>query len=136
MDYFSSKHCEQKQYVFPKHKAIMEEHYSSAMSGHFSSEKLMKFCYAMWWQGTYGDVIAHCRSCPQCAIVNASEKINQLLLHPLSAEQVLQIIGVDVIDLLLTDNGNHHVVVFQDFYQNGHWFFWFWIRQLKSLAHL
>ena len=107
----------------------MEEHHSSAMSGHFSSEKLMKFCHAISGGRVHMEmlllIVGPAHSVP---LLMPYKKTNQLLLHPLSAEQVLQIIGVDVMDLLLTDNGNHHVVVFQDFCQNGHWFFWFWIR--------
>ena len=63
----------------------------------------------------YGDVITHCRSCPQCAIVNASGKVNKPPLHPIPVERIFQIIGVAIMDLPLTESGNRHVVVFQDF---------------------
>ena len=63
----------------------------------------------------YGDVIAHCRSCPQCVIVNASGKIKKPPLYPIPVERIFQIIEVGIIDLPLTVNGNRHVVVFQDF---------------------
>ena len=67
----------------------------------------------------YGDILAHCRSCPQCAIVNALGKINKPPLHPIPVECVFQIMGVDVMELPLTDKGNRHVVVFQDFLSSG-----------------
>ena len=94
----------------------MEEHHSSPMSGHFSGEKLYTVLSRhWWWQGMYEDVIAHCRSCPQCAIVNASGKINKPSLHSISVERVFKTMGVDVMDLPLTESGNRRVVVFQDF---------------------
>ena len=116
--FINPKYRDRKQCVVPRHlqQTIMEEHHSSPMSGHFSGEKLYKVLSRhWWWQGMYGDVIAHCRSCPQCAIVNASGKINKPPLHPIPVERVFQIIGVDIMDLPLTANGNRHVVVFQDF---------------------
>ena len=116
--FVNPKYRDRKQCVVPKHlrQTIMEEHHSSPMSGHFSGEKLYKVlsCH-WWWQGMYGDVITHCRSCPQCAIVNASGKVNKPPLHPIPVERVFQIIGVDIMDLPLTESGNRHVVVFQDF---------------------
>ena len=36
-------------------------------------------------------------------------------LHPIPVQRVFQIVGVDVMDLPITEAGNKHVVVFQDF---------------------
>ena len=63
----------------------------------------------------YGDVVSHCASCPQCAIVNSSGRVNRPPLHPIPVQRVFQIVGVDVMDLPKTERGNKHVVVFQDF---------------------
>ena len=65
--------------------------------------------------GMYADVIKHCASCPQCAIVNLSGRMNKPPLHPIPVQRVFQIIGVDVMDLPRKEAGNKHVVVFQDF---------------------
>ena len=62
-----------------------------------------------------GDVIRHCASCPQYAVVNLSGRVNKPPLHPIPVQHVFQIIGVDVMDLPRTEAGNKHVVVFQDF---------------------
>ena len=116
--FINPKQRDRRQCVVPVHlrKPIMEEHHSSPMAGHFSGERLYKVLSRhWWWQGMYGDILAHCRSCPQCAIVNASGKINKPPLHPIPVERVFQIMGVDIMDLPLTDKGNRHVVVFQDF---------------------
>ena len=66
-------------------------------------------------QGMYTDVINHCASCPQCAIVNSSGRVNKPPLHPIPVQRVFQIVGVDVMDLPKTEAGNKHVIMFQDF---------------------
>ena len=63
----------------------------------------------------YSDVIAHCASCPQCAIINSSGRVNKPPLFPIPVQRMFQIVGVDVMDLPKTEAGNRHVVVFQDF---------------------
>jgi len=62
----------------------------------------------------YSDVMTHCMSFPQCAIVNAAGCVNKPLLYPIPVSQPFQIIGVDIMGLPLTKLGNCHVVVFQD----------------------
>ena len=63
----------------------------------------------------YNDVITHCMSCPQCAIVNAAGRVNKSPLHPIPVSRPFEIVGVDIMDLPPTKSGNRHVVVFQDF---------------------
>ena len=107
-----------KRCVVPAHlqNQQMEEYHSGPMSGHFSGPKLYKSLgNNWWWQGMYSDVIKHCSSCPQCAIVNSSGKVNKPPLHPIPVSHSFQIVGVDIMDLPVTKAGNRHVVVFQDF---------------------
>ena len=94
----------------------MEENHSGPMAGHFSGAKLYK-CLVRhwWWPGMYTDVVNHCASCPQCAIVNGTGRVNRPPLHPIPVQRPFQIIGVDIMDLPLTTSGNRHIVVFQDF---------------------
>ena len=49
-----------------------------AMDGHFSgSERPYKVLSRhWWWQGMYGDILTHYKSCSRCATVNTSGKIN------------------------------------------------------------
>ena len=63
-----------------------------------------------WWQNMYSDVISHCASCPQCAIVSSSGRVNKPLLFPIPVQRMFQIVGVDVMDLPKTEAGNRHVV--------------------------
>ena len=106
-----------KRCVVPFHmrETIMEENHGGQMAGHFSGEKLYKLLRRhWWWPRIYTDVVEHCRSCPECAIVNSSGQVNVPPLHPIPVQQVFQIVGVDVMDLPMTKAGNKHVV-FQDF---------------------
>jgi len=82
------------------------------MAGYFSEEKLYKalVCH-WWWPGMFADVNKHCSACPQCAIVSGSGRINKPPFHPIPVQRAFR---VDVMDLPLTESGNHHVV-FQEF---------------------
>ena len=116
--FLDSKRGGRKRCVVPHHlrQSIMEENHSGPMAGHSSGERLYKtLSRHWWWQNMYSDVVRHCSSCPQCAIVNASGKLNKPPLHPIPVERVFQIVGVDIMDLPKTESGNKHVVVFQDF---------------------
>ena len=94
----------------------MEEYHSGPLSGHFSGDKLYKtLVHHWWWQGMYTDVLNHCSSCPQCAIVNPSGRVNKPPLQPIPVACPFQILGVDIMDLPHTESGNKHVVVFQDY---------------------
>ena len=112
-----NNHC--KRCVVPHQwrARIIEENHSGPMAGHFSGAKLYKSLVRhWWWPGMYTDVVNHCASCPQCAIVNSSGRVNRPPLHPIPVQRPFQIIGVDIMDLPLTTSGNRHVVVFQDFF--------------------
>ena len=94
----------------------MEESHSVPMSGHFAGEKLYKLLKThWWWQRMYSDVMSYCTSCPQCAIVNSTGRVNKPPLHPIPVSQPFQIVGVDIMNLPLTKAGNRHVVVFHDY---------------------
>lgn len=99
----------------PQHlrQSIIEENYQGPMAGHFAGERLYKaLARHWWWQNMYMDVVSHCVSCPQCAIVNSSGRVNRPPLHPIPVQRVFQIVGVDVMDLPRTVRGNKYV---QDF---------------------
>ena len=116
--FLDSKRGGRKRCVVPRHlrQSIIEENHSGPMAGHFSGERLYKaLSRHWWWQNMYSDVVSHCTSCPQCAIVNSSGRINRPPQHPIPVQRIFQIVGVNVMDLPRTETGNKHVVVFQDF---------------------
>ena len=116
--YFLDSRRGGRRVVVPRHlrQDILEENHSGPMAGHFSGERLYKTLMRhWWWPGMYTDTVKHCASCPQCAIVSGSGRVNRPPLHPIPVQRAFQIVGVDVMDLPMTEAGNKHVVVFQDF---------------------
>ena len=116
--YLDSTKKDRKRCVVPSHlrQQVMEEYHSGPLSGHFSGDKLYKtLVHHWWWQGMYTDALNHCSSCPQCAIVNPSGRVNKPPLQPIPVSRPFQIVGVDIMDLPCTKSGNKHVVVFQDY---------------------
>ena len=64
----------------------------------------------------YTDAVEFCKSCPLCAIVSGGERHVKQPLHPIPMQKPFQIIGLDIMDLPRIDQGNKHVVVFQDYF--------------------
>ena len=131
--YLDPKRADRKRCVVPRHlhQSIIEENHSGPMGGHFSGERLYKaLSRHWWWPKMYSEVVSHCSSCPQCAMVNSSGRVSKPPLHPIPVQRVFQIVGVDVMDLPKTAAGNKHVVVFQDFLSK--WPFVFAVPDQKS----
>ena len=64
----------------------------------------------------YVDAMALCKKCPECAIVTGAGRQHRPPLKPIPVQRPFQIIGLDVMDLPCTAQGNRHVVVFQDMF--------------------
>ena len=60
----------------------------------------------------YSEALTFCKKCPDCAVVTGGGHQHRPPLIPV--EQPFEKIGVDIMDLLCTQRGNKHVVVFQD----------------------
>ena len=86
------------------------------MSGHFSGNRLFKTlsCH-WWWQTMYRDCADHCKNCAECAVVSGSGGVQRPPLHPIPVQRPFQVMGVDIMELPLTERGNRYVIVFQDF---------------------
>ena len=104
--------------VVPAHlkQGILAEHHAGGMAGHFSGPRLYKTLeYRWWWQGMYTDAMEHAKNCPQCAVVGGTARAKRPPLQPIPVDRIFQIVGVDVMELPRTSQGNRYVVVFQDF---------------------
>ena len=116
--YIDCKQKNMKRTVVPQQlqQQIMTYYHSSIMAGHFSGVRLYKTLSKRWyWEGMYGDCLAHSKSCPQCAISQGTGKKIVPPLNPIPISRVFQIVGVDIMELPKTRSGNKYVVVFQDF---------------------
>jgi hypothetical protein len=96
---------------------IIDVEHRGPLAGHFSSHRLFKAISGSWyWEGMYKDISKFCRVCPQCLVVSGSGKRCKPPLFPIPVQRPFQIVGVDIMDLPLTDLGNKHVAVFQDYF--------------------
>ena len=113
------KHKDHKRAVVPKHlqTQILQETHSSPYGGHFSGQRIYNSLVThWWWEGMFNDAIRFAKACPECAISTGSGRITKPPLHPIPVSRPFQILGIDVMDLPLTDRGNKHVVVIQDLF--------------------
>ena len=104
--------------VVPKRlrEDLIKQFHSGPFAGHFAGPRIYGALAPMfWWEGMYSDVVNHCRKCPQCITVAGGQRIRKPPLQPIPVQRPFQLIGVDVMDLPVTDSGNKHVLVFQDF---------------------
>ena len=64
----------------------------------------------------FNDARRFARACPECVIVTGGGRASRPPLHPIPVSKPFQILGIDVMDLPLTDQGKKHVVVIQDLF--------------------
>ena len=112
---------------------IMAENHSGPCAGHFAGNKLYNMLVRHWyWKGMYEDVMSHCRNCPQCVFVSGSGRHVKPPLHPIPVNRPFQVLGVDIMDLPITESGNKHVVVFQDYFSK--WPLVYAVRDQKAIT--
>ena len=102
--------------VVPDHlrHEIMKEYHAGEMAGHFLGLRLYKTLERRWWwQGMYTDSMA--KSCPQCVVAGGTVRVRKPPLQPIPVNRIFQIVGVDIMELPRTTQGNKYVVIFQDF---------------------
>jgi len=63
----------------------------------------------------YSVSIKYADSCPECTIATGMGCHNKPPLHPISVSRPFQIVGVDLMELPKTRQGNKYVIVFQDY---------------------
>ena len=79
------------------------------MAGHFAGPRLYASLSRHWWWRTmYIDALEFSRGCGEGRRCKPT-------LHPIPSATPFQIIGVDIMELPLTERGNRYVIVFQDF---------------------
>ena len=95
---------------------ILTESHSSPFSGHFALCGLYKkLVRQYWWPRMYSDVYHHCRSCLTCASYNGSGRRHHPPLKPLPVGAPFERLGINVMEMPLTPEGNHYVVVMTDY---------------------
>ena len=96
---------------------IMQEYHDGHLAGHFSGPRLYKTLVQKWWRPhMYTDAMNYANSCPQCVIVEGTGRRQKPLLQPIVTEHPFQIVGVDIMELPVTNQGNRYAIVFQDLF--------------------
>ena len=102
--------------VVPTHlrRQLMDDYHRGPSGSHYSADKLFRtISRHWWWQGMRRDIVQFTRNCPECTIVSGGGK-TVYPLHSIEVQRPFKIIGVDIMDLPVTKQGNRHVLVFQD----------------------
>ena len=77
------------------------------MGGHFSGRRTyVALVRSWWWDGMHADTLRFVRNCPACSIVSGGGKATKPPLHPIPVQRPFQIIGVNIMDLPKTTDGN------------------------------
>ena len=117
--YIDARHGNRKRVAVPSHlrEQLLVQSHREVYSGHFSGNRLYNTLVRhWWWPGMYADAMALCKKCPECAVVTGAGRQRRPPLQPIPVQRPFQIIGLDIMDLLCTEQGNKHVAVFQDMF--------------------
>ena len=94
----------------------MLENHGCIMAGHFSGQRLYNAVSRRWWWDTmYCDSLEFSKNCAECAVVSGYRRMNRPPLHPILVQRPFQILGVDIMELPVTEKGNRYIIVFQHF---------------------
>ena len=94
----------------------MEENHSGQFGGHFAGKGLYKMLAQHYrWEGMYRDVHLHCRGCLPCPAYRGSDPKARPLLKPIPVGGPFQRVGVDILEMPQTAQGNRYIVVFADY---------------------
>ena len=97
-------------------QTILQESHSGVFSGHFAVHGLYKkLATQFWWPHMYSDVYHHCRSCLTCATFNGSGRRHHPPLKPLPLGAPFERLGIDIMEMPLTQDGNRYAVVMMDY---------------------
>ena len=104
--------------VVPKQlqQVLLQEAHSGQFAGHLAEKKVYdRLRRYYWWKGIRSDVRCFCRGCLACVTKKGGRSPPRPPLHPIPVGGPFNRLGVDVLQLPLTRNGNRYVVVFADY---------------------
>ena len=96
--------------------ALMTEAHAGRFAGHFSPRAVYStLAKRYWWDGMYRDVHSHCHSCLICATYQGTGRRTKQPLMSIPVGGAFHRVGVDIMELPLTTNGNRYVITFIDY---------------------
>ena len=95
---------------------LLSETHDGKFAGHFGEQKVYNLLRKMyWWDGMQADIRRYCRSCLICATRKGTGRASRPPLQPIPVGGPFHRVGVDVLQLPKTLDGNCYVVVFADY---------------------
>ena len=96
--------------------ALLADAHGGLFAGHLGEKRVYDRLHrSYWWQGMRSDVRKHCRSCLPCATRRGVGRATHPPLQPIPVGGPFHCIGVDILKLPLTYDGNQYVLVFLDY---------------------
>ena len=96
--------------------SLLEDAHGGLLAGHLGEKRVYdRLRRSYWWQGLRRDVRKHCRSCLICATRKGVGKATHPPLQPIPVGGPFHCVGVDILKLPLTYDGNQYVLVFVDY---------------------
>ena len=97
-------------------RELMKEAHGGRFAGHFSPKGVYSMlAQRYWWDGMYKDIHAYCQSCLTCASYRGTGRRVRPWLMPIPVGGPFYHVGVDIMELPQTVNGNCYVISFVDY---------------------
>lgn len=96
---------------------LVEEQHAGKFAGHFAERMMFATLRKRyWWRGMRADIRRHCRRCLVCASRKGTGQRTRPPLQPIPVGGPFHMMGVDVLQLPLSYQGNQYAVVFMDYF--------------------
>ena len=97
-------------------RSILQEAHCTNLAGHFAFQKVYdRICRHYRWKGLRSDVHKFCRSCLVCSSRRGPGRPLCPPLTPIPVGGLFHRVGIDVLQLPVTRNGNRYVICFLDY---------------------
>ena len=99
-----------------RREGLIQEAHDGRFSGHFAEKRIYELLRRRyWWPGMRAAVRHYCRSCLVCASRKGQSRSIKPPLQPITVGGPFSKVGVDVLQLPLTLDGNQYALVFIDY---------------------
>ena len=95
---------------------LLKESHGGRFAGHFAEKKVYSTLRTKyWWKGMRADVRRYCRGCLVCASRKGPGRAQRPPLQPIPVGGPFHMVGVDVLQLPPSYQGNQYAIVFMDY---------------------
>ena len=116
---------------------LLKESHGGKFAGHFAERKIYATLRTKyWWKGMHSDVRRYCRSCLVCASRKGPGRAVRPQLQPIPVGGPFHMVGVDILQLSPSHNGNKYAVVFMDYFTKWPEVFGTEDQTAETIAHL